>query len=78
MVAQTMTLAALVTKFGGRLPVGMLQGNGGATTLPVVLAIKFGGGLPAGMLLADGGADDHFGSPGHQVWWQDPCGDAAG
>ena len=67
MAAKTTPLAALVTKFGGGLPVGMLQANNGTTTLAAVLVIKFGGGLPAGMLLAHGGIDDAFGGAGHQV-----------
>ena len=73
-----MPLVVLVTKFGGGLPVGMLQANSSATTLSVALAIKFDGGLPTRMLLVDGGAKDAFGGPDHQVWWRAPCGDAAG
>ena len=78
MVAQIMLLAALVIKFSGGIPSGMLRVDGGVTTLLAVLIIKFGGGLPAGMLLANGGADNDSGGPGHQVWRQAPCGDAAG
>ena len=44
----------------------------------VALLAKFGGGIPAGRLLANGSADNTFGGPHHQVWWGDPCGDAAG
>ena len=61
MAAQTAPLAALVTKVVGRLSAGMLQADGGATT------IKFDGGLPAGMLMANSGADDAFSCPGHKV-----------
>ena len=73
-----MPLAALVTKFGGRLPAEMLQADGRTTTLSTALVIKFGGGLPARMLLADGGTDDAFDGPGYQVWWTALCGDATG
>ena len=62
-----MPLVATITKLGGGVPVGMLQGNGGATTLSLVLVIKLGGEIPDGMLLADGCTDDAFGDPGHQV-----------
>ena len=61
MAAQTKPLAALVTRFGGRLLAGMLQANGGATTLSAALAIKFGSGLLVGMLMANGGVDNAFG-----------------
>ena len=64
-VAQTIPLASLVTKFGGIVPARILQANGGSTTLSAVLVIKFGGGLPAGMLLVHGGADNSFGVLGH-------------
>ena len=65
-------LAALDTRYGGRLLAGMLQANCSAATLSTALAIKFGGGLPAVRLLADGGADNTFGGPRHQDWWRTP------
>ena len=77
MVAHTMPLVDLMTKFGGRLPAGMLQAHGGVTTLLTALIIKFGGGLSAGMLLADGGPEDAFGGPDDQVWRRARRGDAA-
>ena len=51
-----MPLGALVTKFGGGPPAGMVQADGGKTTLSAALFTKFGEGFPAGMLQADGGA----------------------
>ena len=65
MAAQMTPLAALVTKVVGGLSAGMLQTDGGATTLSAALAIKFIGGLPAGVLLPDGSVDDAFGGLGH-------------
>ena len=58
-------LAGLVTKFGGGLPAGMLQADGGAKTLLAARTIKFDGGLPVGMLLVDNGAEDAFSVPVH-------------
>ena len=64
------------------LAAGSLQGCCCPTAAPITyvssLAIKVGRGLSDGMPLADGGADDAFGGPGHQVWRQDPSGNAAG
>ena len=65
MTAQTTLLAALDTTYGSRLLAGMLQVNGGATTMSAVLAIKFVGGIPADRLLANGGADDAYSGPRH-------------
>ena len=73
MAAQMTPLAALVTRFGGRLLAGMLQANGGTTTLSANLAIKFGGVLPTEMLLANGGVDNALGGLGHQGCWRAPC-----
>ena len=78
MAEKTIPLAALVTKFGGRISAGMLLADGCADNAFGGLAIKFGGGIPARMLMADGGTDNAFGSPGHPVWIRAPCGDTAG
>ena len=72
MAAQTMPLTALVTNFGQRLHAGMLQADGGATTLSAALATKFGSGISAGMLLANGSPDNTLGGPGYQDWRQAP------
>ena len=51
-----MPLAALVTNFGGVLLAGILQADGGATTMLATLTIKLGYEFPS-RLLADGSAD---------------------
>ena len=77
-VAQTAPVVALVTKFGGELPAGMLLDASAQTTPLAASVTMFASGLPAGMLLAANSADNVFGGPCHQVLRRAPGRDAAG